>query len=73
MVCYHGLPLATALQPGLARRRAMPPRHPSRAGDVVADRGCDAGAVLDPMPHTAVPARPRASLSVDPDLARGRP
>ena len=81
MVVHRGLPLAITLSPGQASDKAavadLLAAHPA-PGDVVADRGYDARAVLDMIAarggcgHIPTQRDRKLQRSVDPDLYRKR-
>lgn len=81
MVDHHGLPVAITLSPGQASDKAavgdLLAAHPA-PGDVVADRGYDARAVLDLIAthggrgHIPTQRDRRVQRSVDPLLYRKR-
>ena len=81
MVDHRGLPLAITLSPGQASDKAamadLTAVHPA-PGDVVADRGCDASAILDLIAarggrgHIPTQRDRRLQRSVDPALDRQR-
>lgn len=81
MVDARGPPVAIALSPGQASDKAaveaLPAAHPA-PGDVVADRGCDARAVLDLIAargdrgHIPTQRDRKAQRSGDPALHRRR-
>ena len=78
MVDHRGLPLAITLSPGQASDKAavaeLLAAHPA-PGDVVADRGYDARAVLDLIAARGhIPTRRdrKVQRSVDPELYRQR-
>ena len=81
MVDHRGLPLAIVLTPGQASDKAavaeFPAAHPA-PGNVVADRGYDARAILDLIAahggHGHIPTQRdrKVQRSVDPEIYRQR-
>ncbi len=81
MVDHRGLPPAITLSPGQASDKAavadLLAAHPA-PGDVVADRGCDARAILDPIAihggrgHIPTQRDRKVQRSVDPEICRKR-